>query len=125
MYHWTDRKIRIHAFYCMLGISLLQHLHKQAQSSWNGIPTEQLLEELRQIQQFVLLYPPQGEKGANGSFCGTASSGGTSGDGTIFSLSVGLGPFLETQTTAGATTGIVEVVTPGGTLSSNAPFRVT
>jgi hypothetical protein len=23
MYHWTDRKIHIHAFYCMLGISLL------------------------------------------------------------------------------------------------------
>ncbi len=65
MYHWTDRKIRIHAFYCMLGISLLQHLHKQAQSAWNGISTEQLLEELRQIQQFVLLYPPQGEKGPN------------------------------------------------------------
>jgi len=33
MYHWTDRKIRIHAFYCMLGISLLQHLHKQAQAA--------------------------------------------------------------------------------------------
>ncbi len=65
MYQWTDRKIRIHAFYCMLGISLLQHLHKQAQSAWNGISTEQLLEELRQIQQFVLLYPPQGEKGPN------------------------------------------------------------
>ena len=26
---------------------------------------EQLLEELRQIQQFVLPYPPQGEKGPN------------------------------------------------------------
>ena len=65
MYHWTDRKIRIHAFYCMLGISLLQHIHKQAQTAWNGISTEQLLEELRQIQQFVLLYPPQGEKGPN------------------------------------------------------------
>ena len=63
MYHWTDRKIRIHAFYCMLGISLLQHLHKQAQAAWNGISMEQLLEELRQIQPFVLLYPPQGEKG--------------------------------------------------------------
>ncbi len=24
---------------------------------------EQLLDELRQIQQFVLLYPPQGDKG--------------------------------------------------------------
>ena len=65
MYHWTDRKIRIHAFYCMLGISLLQHLHKQAQGAWDGISMEQLLEELGQIQQFVLLYPPQGEKGPN------------------------------------------------------------
>ncbi len=63
MYHWTDRKIRIHAFYCMLGISLLQYIHKQAQAAWNGISMEQLLEELRQIQQFILLYPPQGDKG--------------------------------------------------------------
>jgi transposase len=65
MYHWTDRKIRIHAFYCMLGISLLQYVHKQAQTAWAGIPVEQLLEELRQIQQFLLLYPPQGQKGPN------------------------------------------------------------
>ncbi|MBI3412438.1 MAG: IS1634 family transposase [Acidobacteria bacterium] len=65
MYHWTDRKIRIHAFYCMLGISLLQHVHKQAQAAWEGISVEQLLEELRHMQQFVLLYPPQGEKGPN------------------------------------------------------------
>lgn len=63
MYHWTDSKIRIHAFYCMLGISLLQYLHKQAQTAWPGLSMEQLLQELRQIQQFVLLYPPQGEKG--------------------------------------------------------------
>lgn len=65
MYHWTDRKIRIHAFYCMLGISLLQYVHKQAQEAWSGISVEQLLEELRQVQQFVLLYPPQGDKGPN------------------------------------------------------------
>jgi hypothetical protein len=49
----------------MLGIWLLEHLHKQAQSVSSGISTEQLLKELRQIQQFVLLYPPQGEKGPN------------------------------------------------------------
>jgi transposase len=63
MYHWTDRKIRIHAFYCMLGISLLQYVHKQAQAGWADLSLEQLLEELEQIKQFVLLYPPQGEKG--------------------------------------------------------------
>jgi transposase len=63
MYHWTDRKIRIHAFYCLLGISLLQYVHKQAQAVWADLSLEQLLEELEQIKQFVLLYPPQGEKG--------------------------------------------------------------
>ena len=63
MHHWTDRKIRIHAFYCMLGISLLHYLHKQAQAAWADLSLEQLLEELAEIKQFVLLYPPQGEKG--------------------------------------------------------------
>ena len=63
MYHWTDTKIRVHAFYCMLGISLLQYIHKQVQSDWPGLSMEQLLDQLRQIQQFVLLYPTQGERG--------------------------------------------------------------
>ena len=65
MYHWTDSKIRIHAFYCMLGISLLQYVHRQSQTAWAGLSVEQLLDQLRQIQQFTLLYPPLGEKGPN------------------------------------------------------------
>lgn len=63
MHHWTDRKIRIHAFYCMLGVSLLHHIHRQAKAAWADLSLDQLLEELEQIKQFVLLYPPQGEKG--------------------------------------------------------------
>jgi uncharacterized repeat protein (TIGR03803 family) len=102
----------------------------------------------------------------NGNFYGTTYDGGN-GYGTVFSLSVGLGRFVETlpasgpvgaavkilgtnltgstsvtfngtaatftvkskseiTTTvpAGATTGKVKVVTPGGTLSSNVPFTV-
>jgi transposase len=69
MYHWTDRKIRIHAFYCMLGISLLQYVHQQAKAAWADLSVEQLLEELEQIKQFVLLYPPQGEKGPPRTAC--------------------------------------------------------
>jgi transposase len=65
MYHWTDQKIRVHAFYCMLGISLLQYLRRQAEVAWPGLSTEQLLDQLRQIQKYNLLYPPQGEKGPN------------------------------------------------------------
>ena len=103
----------------------------------------------------------------SGIFYGTTAGGGALRVGTVFSLSVGLGPFVEAQPTsgkagrpvkilgtnltgatsvtfngttatftvaspslitttvpAGATTGTVQVVTPGGTLSSNVPFRV-
>jgi transposase len=63
MHHWTDSKIRIHAFYCMLGVSLLQSLHRKSQTVWPGLSVEHLLTELDQIKQFVLLYPAQGEKG--------------------------------------------------------------
>jgi transposase len=63
MHHWTDRKIRIHAFYCMLGISLLHFLHKKARTVWADLSIEQMLEEFEQIKQFVLLFPTQGEKG--------------------------------------------------------------
>lgn len=65
MHHWTDSKIRIHAFYCMLGIPLLQYLHRESRKVWPGLSMEQFLEELRQIQQFVLLYPPLGGTGPN------------------------------------------------------------
>jgi transposase len=63
MYHWTDSKIRVHAFYCLLGISLLQSIHRQAQTAWPGISMEKLIDELGQIQQYQLLYPAQGSKG--------------------------------------------------------------
>jgi len=65
MYHWTDSKIRVHAFYCMLGISLLQYVHRQSQAAWPDLTVEQLLEQLTPIQQFTLLYPPLGDKGPN------------------------------------------------------------
>jgi transposase len=55
MHHWTDSKIRVHAFYCMLGISLLQYIHRESKSARPGLS--------KQIQQFALLYPPQGDKG--------------------------------------------------------------
>ena len=60
LYHWTDSKIRVHAFYCLLGLSLLHYVHRQAQAFWPSITIEELQKELQQIQQFVLLYPAQG-----------------------------------------------------------------
>jgi hypothetical protein len=64
MYHWTDSKILVHAFYCMVGISLLQSIYKQAQTAWPGLSMEQMLNQLRQIEQFVLLYGDKGPQRA-------------------------------------------------------------
>jgi len=63
MYHWTDSKIRVHAFYCMLGISLLHYLLAEARKVAPQLSLEALQDELRKIEQYVLLYPPQGDKG--------------------------------------------------------------
>jgi len=103
----------------------------------------------------------------DGNFYGTTFEGGTNGSGTVFSLSTGIGPFVETLPThgkvgshvairgtdlagatavtfngtpatfsmlsstlikttvpEGATTGKVQVTTPGGTLTSRVAFRV-
>jgi transposase len=63
MYQWTDSKIRVHAFYCMLGISLLNYLHVQARHACPRITVEQMKAELEGIYEFALLYPTQGLKG--------------------------------------------------------------
>jgi uncharacterized repeat protein (TIGR03803 family) len=51
----------------------------------------------------------------NGKLYGTTSRGGANGFGTVFSLSVGLGPFVETQPTSGKVGAAVKI--PGTNLT--------
>jgi len=51
MYHWTDQKIRVHAFYCMLGISLLQYIYKKAQAAWAGLSNSSRCSILRKVKR--------------------------------------------------------------------------
>src|SRR5580692_7095907 len=46
----------------------------------------------------------------NGNLYGTTFAGGANGFGTVFSLSVGLGPFVETQTTSGKIGAAVKIL---------------
>jgi uncharacterized repeat protein (TIGR03803 family) len=68
----------------------------------------------------------------NGSFYGTTTSGGAGGSdcgvdgcGTIFSLSVGLGPFIETQTTSGKVGAAVNILGTDLTGTSSVTFNGT
>ena len=56
-------------------------------------------------------YPGAGMvQDTNGTLYGTTADGGASGDGTVFSLSVGLGPFAETLPSSGKAGATVKIL---------------
>ncbi|HEV2177738.1 MAG TPA: choice-of-anchor tandem repeat GloVer-containing protein [Terriglobia bacterium] len=60
-----------------------------------------------------------------GNFYGTTGVGGTNGDGNVFSLSVGLGPFVETQTTSGKVGAAVKILGTDLTGATSVSFNGT
>jgi uncharacterized repeat protein (TIGR03803 family) len=61
----------------------------------------------------------------NGDFYGTATEGGANNDGTVFRLSVGLGPFVETQTTSGEVGAVVKILGNDLTGATSVSFNST
>ncbi len=59
-YHWTDQKIEVHVFCCVLALmlcSLLQRELRQKKGIDQSIPS--LLDELAQIREVGVVYPPK------------------------------------------------------------------
>ena len=75
---------------------------------------------------FVATRPAQGAVGVPVIILGNNLTGATSVsfNGTAAAFTVVSSTEITTMVPAGATTGTVQVVTPGGTLTSNAPFQV-
>jgi uncharacterized repeat protein (TIGR03803 family) len=75
---------------------------------------------------FVAFVQPYGKENQTVQILGQGFSGTTSVslNGTPASFRVVSDTFIEATVPAGATTGYVTVTTPGGTLTSNVPFRV-
>jgi hypothetical protein len=61
MYHWTDHKIRVHTFYCVLALMVARMMVREADQHGIHMSVRELLETLAGIQETVLLY--QGERG--------------------------------------------------------------
>jgi transposase len=56
-FHWTDQKLRVHAFYCVLALMILNLLRRQLAQA--GIPVSVLatMKQLTNIQEVTVLYP--------------------------------------------------------------------
>ena len=66
MYHWTDSKIRVHAFYCVLALILGSVLHRRASQGGSSLSLQALLKTLAGIQEVTNIYPPTSKPGSPG-----------------------------------------------------------
>ena len=56
MHHWTDSKIRVHVFYCVLALAVAHLMRRHAQHSGLQLSVRELLNQLAGIPETVLLY---------------------------------------------------------------------
>lgn len=61
MFHWTDSKIRVHSFYCVIALTIARLMRRHAQHAGITMSVTELLDTLAGIEETVLLY--QGERG--------------------------------------------------------------
>ena len=60
MFHWTEQKIRVHVFYCVLALATARLMRRQAAQAGLDLSVRELLRTLAAIQETVLLYPSAG-----------------------------------------------------------------
>ena len=62
VYHWTDQKIRVHAFYCVLALTLSSLLNRQLHKAGMPISLEEMHRQLSEIKELTLTYAANGGK---------------------------------------------------------------
>ena len=56
-FHWTDQKIRVHAFYCVAALTLVSLLRRELAAKGLSISAENLMEQLNAIRETASVYP--------------------------------------------------------------------
>ena len=63
---WTDSKIHVHAFCCVVSLILVGLVHRKVVQAGIDISRERLMKELKEIREVVNLYPPSGSETKRG-----------------------------------------------------------
>jgi len=61
IYHWTDQKIKVHAFYCVLALRLCSLLNRILDEHGIHLSIDKMLSTLSEIKQVITVYPKRGE----------------------------------------------------------------
>jgi transposase len=61
MHHWTDSKIRVHVFYCVLALTIAHLMRREAEHAGMHLSVRELLATLAGIEETVLLYHDGGK----------------------------------------------------------------
>ena len=70
MFHWTDSKIQVHAFYCVLALLLTSLLQRELARKGEPLSINRMLEELAGIRETLVVYPRrQGQRQAPTATC--------------------------------------------------------
>lgn len=70
MFHWTDSKIQVHAFYCVLALLLTSLLQRELARKGEPLSIHRMLEELGGIRETLIVYPRrQGQQQAPAVTC--------------------------------------------------------
>lgn len=57
MFHWTDQKLRVHAFYCVLALMIVTLLRRKLATAGIRLSPADMLRRLTNIRQVALVYP--------------------------------------------------------------------
>jgi transposase len=60
MHHWTEQKIHVHIFYCVLALTIAHLMRREAEHAGLHLSVRELLTELASIEESVLIYPSTG-----------------------------------------------------------------
>lgn len=59
-FHWTDQKLKVHAFYCTLALAIVHLIEREAHKAGIEDGAQQILRSLCEIDELTLVYPPAG-----------------------------------------------------------------
>jgi hypothetical protein len=60
MFHWTEQKIRVHVFSCVLALAIAHLMRRQAAQDGLHLSVRELLQALAGIGETIMIYPSTG-----------------------------------------------------------------